>query len=63
MKRSLKDIRERLDYGRARYEAAKDEVASCEKEILNFSKKTNSRRGLTGVQAQRECQTGIPEGV
>jgi len=63
MKRNLKDVRERLRHDRARYEAAKDEVASCGKEISNVPKRMNSRRGLAGVQGQKESQTGIHEGV
>ncbi|KAF5532002.1 hypothetical protein FPHYL_13828 [Fusarium phyllophilum] len=63
MKRNLKDIRERLSHARARYEAAKDEVAFCEKEITNFSQRMNGRRGLEAVRAEKESRAGIPEDV
>ncbi|KAF4496091.1 hypothetical protein FAGAP_7761 [Fusarium agapanthi] len=63
MKRNLEDIQERLGHARARYEAAKDEVASCQKEITNFSQRMNGRRGVVSVQAEKESWAGILEDV
>ncbi|KAF5595663.1 hypothetical protein FPCIR_4333 [Fusarium pseudocircinatum] len=58
MERNLKGIRGRLENARAWYEVARDEVASCEKEITNFSRSMNGRRGLAVVQAEKGSRAG-----
>ncbi|EWG46994.1 hypothetical protein FVEG_16050 [Fusarium verticillioides 7600] len=62
-KRNLKDIRERLENARGRCNVAKDEAASCEKEVTNLFRGMNGRRGLATVQAEKGFRDGKPEDV